>query len=135
MNKNLLIWIGVLVVVAIAGFYFLRGNLNPATTNQTAVTNAPTGPLKEFNITGKEYGFAPSTISVNAGESVKINFTNEGTTAHNLTIEKLNLTTKTIEPGKSDSITFTAGSAGTYTFYCSIDGHKNFGMEGSLEVK
>lgn len=136
MNKNLLIGAGVLLAVVIAGFYFIKGpkvSYAP-TANTTTATLAP-GPVTEINVSAKEYAYTPSTITVKSGENVKINFTNNGTTAHNLTIQGLNLATNSIGPGETDSISFVAPAAGSYNFYCSIDGHKDLGLSGTLIVQ
>jgi plastocyanin len=41
---------------------------------------------------------------------------------------------KTIGPGKKASVTVRL-KAGTYTFYCPVDGHKAAGMKGKVVVK
>lgn len=38
------------------------------------------------------------------------------------------------EGSETDSVTFTAHENGTYTFYCTIEGHREAGMEGTIEV-
>ncbi len=93
------------------------------------------GPVKEITVVGTEFSFNPSSISVRAGEKVKIIFKNLGGATHNLTIEGLGASTKTIGPDKTDTIEFTAPTSGTYNFFCSIPGHKAAGMEGQLIVE
>jgi nitrite reductase (NO-forming) len=137
MNKNFLISMGVLLAIIVAGFYFIGRGVDTLKTadKKATATVQPEGPVKEFDVSASEYGFSPATIVVNTGDTVKINFTNNGTTLHDFVIEDLNLSTKAIGPGKSDSITFTAGDSGISAFYCSISGHRGLGMQGTLEVK
>ncbi len=141
MNKTLWIGIGFLVAVVVVAGYLLygKGTYTPSqntTATQTLPANpAPQGPLKEFTISAKEYGFTPSKISVNKGDHVVLSFKNEGTFSHNLTISELGLSTSTIASGQTDKLDFVANNTGTFAFYCSVDGHKDMGMRGTLEVK
>lgn len=91
--------------------------------------------IKEITIIGTEFSFSPSSITVKAGEKVKITFQNKGSASHNLVIEGLGVSAKTIGSGKEDIIEFTAPASGTYAIFCSIPGHKAAGMEGSLIIE
>jgi plastocyanin len=79
--------------------------------------------------------FDPSALEAPAG-TVVIDFTNDSSNPHNVTIEG-----NGIEEVASDTVTGDKASvsadlqAGTYTFYCSVDGHRAAGMEGTLTVK
>jgi plastocyanin len=79
--------------------------------------------------------FDPTSLEATAGQ-VTIDFTNDSSLPHNVTIEG-----NGIEEVASDTVTGANSSvsadlpAGTYTFYCSVDGHKAAGMEGTLTVK
>lgn len=95
----------------------------------------PVGPVKEFTISGTEYSFNPSSITVSTGDRVKITFQNIGRAPHNLTIEGLGVSTRTIRSGQTDTIEFTALTPGTYTFICSVPGHAAAGMVGNLIVE
>jgi nitrite reductase (NO-forming) len=126
----------VLVVVVIGGYFLLKGGsqvLAPAPT--PTITEVTTSEVKEITVSGTEFAFSPSTIIVKAGEQVKINFKNEGGASHNLIIEGLEAKTGTIGSGQTDTIEFTAPVSGTYTFFCSVPGHRAAGMEGSLKVE
>lgn len=139
MNKNLLIGIGVFVALAVVVFYFVRSpKLNYSPTQSAAqpvASSAPSGPVKEISVSAKEFAYTPASINVNKGETVKITFTNDGTTSHNLSIEGLNVSTATIGPGQSDSITFTPTASGSFKYFCSVDSHRSMGLEGTLVVQ
>jgi plastocyanin len=73
-------------------------------------------------------------LSAKAG-TVTISFTNESPLEHNVTIaegSKVLGATPTFKGG-TKTLTLTL-KAGTYTFYCSVPGHRQAGMEGTLTV-
>ena len=98
-----------------------------ASAGQTlALAASPEGALK----------FDASSLSAKAGK-VTINFTNQASLEHNLTIESPSKSvvgaTPTFAGGsKTLSVSLTPG---TYKFYCSVPGHRQAGMEGTLTVK
>ncbi|MDY6776903.1 MAG: thioredoxin domain-containing protein [Candidatus Nanohaloarchaea archaeon] len=89
---------------------------------------------KTIQISGTEYSFSPSTISVTKGETVRIEFTNTGQIPHNLNIPSLGVGTRTIQPGQTSSFTFTAPESGTFPiqFECTLPGHAENGMTGTI---
>jgi len=144
-NKGIWISLGVLLAIILAGFFLLRKPANQTSQKEVAPTpeltvteTAPPGsatPAREIIVTGSEYSYTPKNIQVEKGERIKLTFKNIGAIAHNLAITDLGISTKTIAKGDEDSIEFTASEAGTFTFFCSIAGHKALGMEGEIEVK
>jgi len=86
-------------------------------------------------IEAKEYLFAPSTITVPAGD-VTFSVKNAGTQNHEFKVFKGDQ-----EVGGVDG--FAAGltkdarvtlAAGEYTFMCRLNGHDQLGMKGTLTV-
>ena len=79
--------------------------------------------------------FEQSSLSAKAG-SVKIEFDNPAQVEHNVTLElngKRIAATKTIMESKASLATML--KAGSYTFYCSVPGHREAGMKGTLTVR
>jgi plastocyanin len=78
--------------------------------------------------------FEQTDVSATAG-SITIDFTNMSSLPHDVRIEGNGAS------GGTDEITNSSTSAtvdldpGTYTFFCSVDGHRAAGMEGTLTVK
>jgi len=148
MNKAILIIIIVIGLVLVGGYFFLRGGYQAPTpeipgeeiTTEEEITSEEeisisTQPVKEITVSGTEFRFNPSEITVSAGERVRIIFKNEGRVIHDFVIENLGIRTKVIREGQTDTIEFEAPQPGTYIFYCSVSGHREAGMEGRLIVE
>ncbi len=81
-----------------------------------------------------QLAYDKKSLSAKAG-AVRIDFTNGSPVAHNVTIQQgsKNITaTATITQSKA-SVTAQL-KPGTYTFYCSVDAHRQAGMVGTLKV-
>lgn len=85
---------------------------------------------------GSALAYTTDTASAEAGTNT-INFTNVQATPHDVAIEDEDGK----EVGKTEVISEDSASAkvklepGTYTFFCTIPGHREAGMEGTLTVK
>ena len=80
-----------------------------------------------------EFAFDPAAIEVSAGVAATVTLANTGTVEHDITVDTLGVKIFA-KPGETVSGTVTA-EAGTYEIYCSIPGHKQAGMVGTLTVK
>jgi plastocyanin len=104
----------------------------------TATTGAPAAgsstTLKLAAAPGGELAYDTKSLSAKAG-SVTIAFTNASPVEHDVTIAQgsnvVGATPKFI--GATKSLTLNL-KPGTYTFYCSVPGHRQAGMEGTLTV-
>lgn len=85
-----------------------------------------------FTINAKEFAFEPATLTLPADQEVTIEVVNGGTIEHDFTIDEANvkIAVPATETG-SGTVTLPAGS---YTFYCSVPGHRDSGMEGTITV-
>lgn len=87
-----------------------------------------------FTVTGNNFAFAPSTMTVKKGDTVTITFKNSDG-FHDLVIDELSgATTSRIKGGEEETITFVADKAGTFEYYCSVGEHRAMGMVGTLTV-
>jgi plastocyanin len=79
--------------------------------------------------------FDKSALSANAGK-VTIVMKNPSQLQHDVAIEGngVNAVGKVVGSGGTSTATATL-KAGTYTFFCSVDGHRQAGMKGTLTVK
>ena len=71
---------------------------------------------RAITITAKRFEFVPSTITLKKGETVKLVVTSEDVT-HGLFIRPLKIDTDLV-PGKTEELTVTPPSAGTFTAIC-----------------
>jgi len=85
----------------------------------------------ELAIEATEYAFSPAPLKAAAGETT-IKLTNKGAMDHDLTIDALNVHL-TATAGKTAQATVTL-KPGTYQVYCSVAGHRQSGMQGTLTV-
>ncbi|MEK7519502.1 MAG: cupredoxin domain-containing protein [Patescibacteria group bacterium] len=143
--KNKILIVAILAVVI--GGYFLFGNIfqSPSskenniedfTVEQLKPSEQKEIPqVREISVSGDEFSFNPSSIQLESGERIKLVFTNVGKAPHDLKIEELGIGTEIIRSGQTDTIEFQAPKSGKYTFFCSVAGHREAGMEGNLEVK
>lgn len=109
------------------------------TGSSSSAAAAPTGGGSDLTIAANPGGmlmFTKKTLTAKAG-TVTIAFTNKSPEMHNFTIQQ-----GTSGPVVGATPTFDGGTkiltvklkAGTYTFYCSVPGHRMAGMQGTLTV-
>jgi len=107
-------------------------------SGEVKVTDIPTSvavdTVKSFTVTGQNFSFSPSVITVKKGDKVKITFKNvDG--FHNFMIDEYHVATSTINAGAEESVEFTADKAGSFQYYCFVGTHRAMGMWGTLKVE
>jgi plastocyanin len=109
----------------------------PATTQSTAAApTTPSGALSLEAASGGQLKYDKTSLTAKAG-SVTIDFTNMAPLEHNVTVESSSGSTVGSTPtfqGSSKTLKLNL-KPGTYKFYCSVPGHRQAGMEGTLVVK
>jgi plastocyanin len=79
--------------------------------------------------------FDTTSLEAKAGK-VTIDFTNDSSLPHNVTIDGPGVEDEGTDTIKGSTANVTLDlKPGKYTFYCSVDGHRAAGMEGTLVVK
>ncbi len=92
------------------------------------------GQVREFTISGDHYAFAPSNLSVNRNDLIKITFTAKDI-AHSFTVEGYRIM-KRAGAGQTVTFEFRADQAGTFPFYCNLSqDEKCKDMKGTLTVR
>jgi plastocyanin len=107
------------------------------TTKTTAAPTTPGGPATKLKLAAESNAIAFDTDQLDAkAGNVTIDFDNPSPLTHDVCLEG-----SSGEIGCSDTISQSTTSLaedlkpGNYTFYCSVDGHRAAGMEGTLTVK
>ena len=90
------------------------------------VSSGPGG-TEAIAVAAVDNAFEPERLDLTAGDEVEIDVTNDGGTTHDLTIERLELSTGPLEPGEVATARLTVPEGET-TFQCTIHG----GMEGTI---
>ena len=119
--------------------------------------STPAQATTEITVEASDFAYKPASITVPAGEPVTITLDNVGKVEHDFVVEKINVTdlsTSDLGPaahhmgeheadydlhffaraGDSETLQFTALEPGTYEILCTIAGHKEAGMVGTLIV-
>jgi len=147
MNNKVIIIIVLLIIVLGGGYFASKSMMKPAPAPEQAVQPttvmdaSPTAAVmspengQKITVSGDEFAFMPDTITIKKGQPATITFKNTGKYPHNFTIAELNVQTKTIQPGGEDTVTFTPDKAGSFSYICTIPGHADRGMKGTLTVE
>ena len=88
----------------------------------------------EVQVFCEDIKFDPKEFTIAADKDVKVKVTNKGVLQHDFHVDKLNITSKMLNKGESDTVTINA-KAGEYDYWCTVPGHKEAGMTGKLTVK
>ncbi len=114
--------------------------------------------VQEITIDAKAMQYEPASFEVTAGQPVRLIFKNDDTVEHDFSILEIptshmsessesmaghDMSNLTVQPelhaaapaGGSSQIEFTPSKPGTYEYFCTVAGHKEAGMHGTLTVK
>jgi plastocyanin len=127
----MLVLIAFVLALSACGGGSSSSSTTPATTggggagggSTVKISADPSGALK----------YEQTDVSATAG-SITIDFTNMSSLPHDVTIEGNGASGATDQITDSTTSTTVDLEPGTYTFFCSVDGHRAAGMEGTLTV-
>ena len=88
---------------------------------------------RRIEVTARSFEFDPAGITVTAGEDVAIVLTSEDL-LHDFTIDELDAHVAA-DADETNEGGLRADEPGRYTFYCTVEGHRDAGMEGTLVVE
>lgn len=97
-------------------------------------TETPVGAdARRIDVVGDALRFEPAEITVHAGEPVAIVFSSTDI-LHDFTIDDIDAHVAA-DAGETAEGGLSAPTPGRYTFYCSVPGHREGGMVGTLIVE
>jgi plastocyanin len=105
----------------------------PATDPCDAPPTAATE-VTEVTVEAGDLWFRPNEIRIPAEGTSTITLLDKGYITHNLTIDALDVVV-IASPRGSGTVELVDPAPGTYQFYCSISGHREAGMVGTLIVE
>jgi nitrite reductase (NO-forming) len=88
----------------------------------------------EVEVQFVDIAFVPAELTIPSGTDVPLRFVNNGMAPHNFTIDDPAVFSGDLGPGASTTLVVNL-PAGTYEYYCSIPGHRQAGMVGTLTVQ
>jgi uncharacterized cupredoxin-like copper-binding protein len=120
--------IGLLAVVALASC----GGDDDSSSGNGDSSNGDSATGGSITLITKEFFFEPDNVTVSAGATEIIIDNTGGMVEHDFNLDDFDVEIYA-DPGDVVSEVVTL-EAGTYDFYCSIPGHREAGMEGTLTV-
>lgn len=124
----LLVWLG---MTSGSGGGWMDGHM--AWRGSTSSTTQVVDGAREIDVEARELSFTPATIQLTAGEPVNLRLINTGEAFHDLTVPTADVVLSA-EAGEQASGAAEFAVAGRYEFYCSVPGHAQGGMRGTIVV-
>jgi Cu+-exporting ATPase len=85
-------------------------------------------------VVARDARFTPADLRVEAGQTVVLSFTNEDAVFHDWEVQGLANVDAGARPGQTQRIRFRIDEAGSYPIVCTVPGHAEAGMAGTLVV-
>ena len=115
------------------------------------------GEVQSLTLEAQDLAFSPANLEITAGQPVRLTLQNNGALEHDFSVMEFPMEGEAAEAdgsgheaghggedepdlhvsalgGASATLDFTPTKAGKYEFWCTVPGHKEAGMTGSLVV-
>lgn len=149
-SKNMLPVIGLVgalfVIALVGGVWYSNQSTSTTNTQKQSPVESPSYPgqavddeaeqkiSQTIEIEAGSFYYKPSEIKVKKGETIRL-ILNSKDMMHDFNIDELNLTIPVTKSGNTNTVTFTADTAGEFEFYCSVGSHRAQGQVGTLIVE
>ncbi len=134
--------LGALAVLSLAVFAGCGDDDKSSDTNtgaNTTTTDTTTegGAAESVDVSLTDFKIDPKDPEVAKAGTVEFKVKNDGGTVHNLEVEgpsgEKELASN-LNPGQTGTLTVDLSKPGKYEWYCPVDDHRKFGMEGEITV-
>jgi uncharacterized cupredoxin-like copper-binding protein len=139
------LWLAIVTVVSVAALVLAGLALWTGGGGGEAATSP--GTSDQVRVVAADFSFDPPEARVPAGQEVSVELANEGAVEHNWSVLREPIASEDeleesavlfsidpVQPGETGSGTFTF-DAGEYQLICTIPGHFESGMEGTLVAR
>lgn len=142
---------GTVAIVAVA-LLAACGSDDDADPPPTNLAGSESESVRLAIVTDDSFVFRPDKLEVSAGKRVTLTLENRSTsTVHDFTVERIGVEHVEVEgaehahndelamhvaadAGAMGTMNFVATEPGSYEFYCTVPGHREAGMKGTLTV-
>jgi nitrite reductase (NO-forming) len=121
-----------LIAVLLMGL-FLGANLKGFSLPGLGGAGAGGGAAADLEVVASEFKYAPAALQLPGPGELTVTLVNTGAVEHDLTIEGVRGKAYA-RAGERAAATFKLAKNGTYAVFCSLPGHKEAGMAGTLVV-
>ena len=120
-------------VLATTAFAIAACGSGAADGDEGNVSETPSAAASTLEVEAGDLYFDPAELSASAGE-IAVELDNVGAIEHDFVVEEEG-DAVVVQASPGETVTGTIElDDGTYTFYCSVPGHRSAGMEGTLDV-
>jgi plastocyanin len=115
-----------LIVVLLAAFVVVGGVMAADRWVESRATHV--------TVTARDIAYHPADLRVEAGRTVVLSFRNDDPVFHDWMVDGVANVDAGARPGQTQTIRFTIDAPGTYRITCTVPGHADAGMTGTLVV-
>lgn len=105
------------------------GNATPGASPAASPASGASAEVHAVDI-----AFEPTEFTIPADTDVTVTIVNDGALQHDFAIDELGIKSDLLNNGESTTVTINA-AAGSYEYYCTVTGHREAGMVGTLTVE
>ncbi len=151
-----------LIALAVACGSESPNDPSPVSADESGGNDLATMPVeRELSVAMRDIAFEPAELTGPAGEVIEISFRNEGALLHDFTIDGMDADVMemmsgsgagvdmhmdddhdaaaramhlALDAGQEGRMRMRVHEPGTYTYYCTVPGHREAGMVGTLTI-